>query len=31
MNMTAKDGEIIGLEPDMAKRMAAAMGVKADI
>jgi len=29
MNMTTKDGEIIGLEPDMAKMMAEAMGVKA--
>ena len=29
MNMTTKDGEVIGLEPDMANRMAAAMGVKA--
>ena len=29
MNMTTKDGEVIGLEPDMAKQMAAAMGVKA--
>jgi len=29
MNMTTKNGEVIGLEPDMANRMAAAMGVKA--
>jgi len=29
MNMTTRDGEVIGLEPDMAKLMAAAMGVKA--
>jgi len=29
LNMTTKDGEVIGLEPDMANRMAAAMGVKA--
>ncbi len=29
MNMTTKDGEVIGLEMDMANRMAAAMGVKA--
>jgi len=29
LNMTTKDGEIIGLEPEMAKRMAEAMGVKA--
>jgi len=29
MNMTTKSGEVIGLEMDMAKRMAAAMGVKA--
>ena len=29
MNMTTKDGEVIGLEPDMANRMAADMGVKA--
>lgn len=29
LNMTTKDGEIIGLEPDMVNRMAAAMGVKA--
>jgi len=28
LNMTTKDGEIIGLEPDIAKRMADAMGVK---
>lgn len=28
MNMTTKDGEVIGLEPDMANQMAAAMGVK---
>jgi polar amino acid transport system substrate-binding protein len=27
LNMTAKDGEIFGLEPDLAKMMAAAMGV----
>ena len=29
MNMTTKGGDVIGLEPDMANRMAAAMGVKA--
>jgi len=29
MNMTTKDGDVIGLEPDMANQMAAAMGVKA--
>ena len=29
LNMTTKDGEIIGLEPEMAKMMAEAMGVKA--
>ena len=29
MNMTTKGGEVIGLEPDMANQMAAAMGVKA--
>ncbi len=29
LNMTTKDGEIIGLEPDMARMMAGAMGVKA--
>ena len=29
LNMTTKDGEVIGIEPDMANRMAAAMGVKA--
>lgn len=28
LNMTAKDGEIFGLEPDLAKMMAAAMNVK---
>lgn len=28
LNMTAKDGEIFGLEPDLAKMMAGAMGVK---
>lgn len=28
LNMTTKDGEIIGLEPDMANMMAQAMGVK---
>jgi polar amino acid transport system substrate-binding protein len=28
LNMTSKDGEIFGLEPDLAKRMAGAMGVK---
>ena len=28
LNMTTKDGEIIGLEPDLAKVMANAMGVK---
>ena len=27
LNMTAKDGEIFGLEPDLAKMMAGAMGV----
>jgi len=29
MNMTTRDGEVIGLEPDIANQMAAAMGVKA--
>jgi len=29
MNMTTKDGEVIGLEMDIANQMAAAMGVKA--
>ncbi|MCF8129753.1 MAG: transporter substrate-binding domain-containing protein [Deltaproteobacteria bacterium] len=29
LNMTTKNGEIIGLEPDMASMMAEAMGVKA--
>ena len=29
MNMTTRDGEVIGLEPDIAQQMAAAMGVKA--
>jgi len=29
LNMTTNDGEIIGLEPDMANMMAEAMGVKA--
>ncbi len=29
LNMTTKDGEVIGLEPDIAKQMAVAMGVKA--
>jgi polar amino acid transport system substrate-binding protein len=28
LNMTTKDGEIIGLEPDIAQLMASAMGVK---
>ena len=28
LNMTAKDGEIFGLEPDLARLMAGAMGVK---
>ena len=28
LNMTTKDGEIIGLEPDIARQMAEAMGVK---
>ena len=28
LNMTAKDGEIFGLEPDLAKMMASAMNVK---
>jgi polar amino acid transport system substrate-binding protein len=28
LNMTAKDGEIFGLEPDLARMMAKAMGVK---
>jgi polar amino acid transport system substrate-binding protein len=28
LNMTSKDGEIFGLEPDLAKMMAGAMGVK---
>ena len=28
LNMTTRDGEVIGLEPDMAKMMAEAMGVK---
>ena len=28
MNMTSKEGEIFGLEPDLAKMMAGAMGVK---
>ncbi len=28
LNMTSKDGEIFGLEPDLAKLMAAAMNVK---
>jgi polar amino acid transport system substrate-binding protein len=28
MNMTTKGGDVIGLEPDMANRMAAAIGVK---
>ena len=28
LNMTAKDGEIFGLEPDLAEMMAGAMGVK---
>jgi len=28
LNMTAKDGEVMGLEPDIAKMMAEAMGVK---
>ncbi|MBT3258993.1 MAG: transporter substrate-binding domain-containing protein [Deltaproteobacteria bacterium] len=29
MNMTTKGGDVIGLEPDMANQMAAAMGVRA--
>lgn len=29
LNMTTKEGEVIGLEPDMANMMAEAMGVKA--
>ena len=28
LNMTAKDGEIFGFEPELAKRMASAMGVE---
>ncbi len=28
LNMTAKDGEIFGLEPDLARKLAAAMNVK---
>ncbi len=28
LNMTTKDGEVIGLEPDMAQAVASAMGVK---
>ncbi len=28
LNMTTKDGEIIGLEPELAKYLASAMGVK---
>ena len=30
LNMTAKNGEVIGLEPDMARIMADAMGVKVE-
>jgi len=28
LNMTTRDGEVIGLEPDIAQAVAAAMGVK---